>query len=60
MKFQTHNYCGSNEGSYEIQNPISHNAFPNLQTLKTTFLEKNPIVNQPQQSSDKKWSTKTA
>ena len=40
MKFETLNYCGSNEGSYEIRNPSSPNAFPKPQTLGTTFLKK--------------------
>ena len=40
VKFETLNYCGSNEGSYEIRNPSSPNASPNPQTLKTTFLKK--------------------
>ena len=40
MKFKNLNYCGSNEGNYEIRNPSSPNAFPNPQTLRTTFLKK--------------------
>ena len=44
MKFKTLNYCGSNEGSYEIQNPSSPNAFPKPQTLRTTFMKKRQVL----------------